>query len=162
VEIPVVKQAEIRCLQAALRQTQALMAKVKSLGAPLDQASRNLNSSINTLLAVDSEKFLEKAERKLRSVAAAPVKSAVAQVPAPPRPKPVAAPKLVAKPVEKPAPIDGEDIPLNKPQLRMLGALGSFETIRHEPVPRSWIAAWRGIKVSGSFMNNLGGLRTRG
>lgn len=162
VEIPVVKPADLKRLETVLGRAEALHEKLKFLGKPVEEAAKELRAAIGSVRTIDSQKILDAVTRKLRAAAPPPARPAVAAPVAPGRTKPAMVPKSsAAKPVPQ-FPVEGEEEPLNKPQIRMLGALAAFEAIRSESVPRSWIAAWMGIKVSGSFMNNLGGLRTRG
>lgn len=153
VEVPAIPAGEVKRVERVLARMEKVAAQIGSLsgfqGALSEETKR---------LGIQLANAVAEAEKIRRSPPKPPMPAKIQVAPAAaPKPRPVAA---AAKPAE--APLDGDGTALNNPQIRMLGAIAAFETIGERAVPRSWIAAWMGIKVSGSFMNNLGGLRTRG
>lgn len=174
VDVPVVAPAAVKRLESALDRAEKLYEKLKVFGKPVDDAAKELRSAITTVLAVDSAAILEYKSRKLgmkHGPAAAPPKP----VPAPVhRPAPVARPAPAPKPLKPPpkteygalppVPGDGSDPqegPLSARQNCILTSLLQFESIGIGEVPREWLTGWMGIKVTGTFKNNLGGLRSR-
>ena len=110
-------------------------------------------------------------------VAVAPAALAEAPVENAPAAEPEAADPFVLSPAAPQEPVSDQAAPtapsvdaaapvpvgeLTRPQKAVLRALAEFLVIEVNKPSRHQVAGWLGIKVSGSFLNNLGALRARG
>lgn len=161
VDVPVVHGRDVKRLEAALSRAENLYEKLKLFGKPVEEAAKELNGAIGKVLSVDSSLILEAKTRKFheaqrhdfaRSTAAGPDHSRVPARAARPRSPMVIPPASTNG--------DSEEKTISRPQMRILGALAQFEAIGILEVRRQMLAGWMGLKVSGSFNNNLGALRT--
>lgn len=172
VDVPVVTEKVMKRLEAMLKRGEKLVERVSQFGKPIDDAAKELRASIGQVLSVDSAAIFEFKSRKLMERQGRAVRP---MPPAPPVHKPVPA-KAVAVPKpqkpSKPEPVreaapaagggSGEEQVLTGRQKEILKSLVQFEALGITEVPRTWLTGWMGIKVTGTFMNNLGGLRTMG
>lgn len=155
VEIPVLQASEMKKVHAAIVHLEKAIHKLD----PILEAETNLRSYMDDLGGKLSD-AVEAAENFRKP----PVKTMTVLVPKPPALPPTALKSLVVKkPVAIPtvAASDEESV-LSRPQQEILRALREYGQIDMDVVSRHQIAGWLGKKVSGSFMNDLGKLRTLG
>lgn len=147
VDVPVVNPVLVKRIEAALGRAEKLFAKSLEIGKPIDEAAKTLRSSLGTLRMIATTKPVIPTPP--------PVVAPVRQV-APSPPKRV----IVPKPVKEPLP-EGEFV-ISNPQKKILRALREFGQLDIDVVYRYQVAGWNGIKVTGTFNNNLSNLRTAG
>lgn len=173
IDVPIIAKRPLNHLKKALKKALEIQGfVVTSIVKPFERATQELFAGVNKLLAVDPDAILKARTAQAVQVAggnggiARPI-SPVAQRAAmatSKRPiitaqKHVLSGRSLAFAEAKEVPEDGGP---TRPMMRILGALSSFENINIAEVSRSQLAGWLGLKVSGSFKNNLGGLRTLG
>lgn len=170
VEVPVVGEKVMKRLEAMLKRGERLVERVGQFGKPIDDAAKELRATIGQALSVDTELIFEYKSRKLMERQGRPVRPLPAM---PPVHKAVPAKAVaVPKPPKPPKAEPLREIPsgdgsggeqvLSGRQNEILKSLVQFEALGITEVPRTWLTGWMGIKVTGTFMNNLGGLRTMG
>lgn len=178
VDVPVVSPRVVTRLEKLVAAVAKASDKLQVLGKPVEEAARELRTSIASVLAVDSARILEAKTREIHARqlggragsshgnGTAGAKSGRMPLVAPQAPRilPTTAPRPVSRALPAaaahPDPAAGDRIP--NPQLRILTSLVQFETIGIQEVPRPMLAGWMGLKGGGSYMNNLGSLSTRG
>lgn len=159
VDVPVVKDVDVKRVEAALGRAEQLFEKLKVVGDPVKEAAKFLNGAIGQLLSVDSGLILEAKTRKFEQAMG---RRAPVAVP-PPRPLPAqkaAIAKLAPKPAVAPE-SNGEGEELPRTHAAVLKAILELESLGVSPVSREHLAGWLGVTVSGSFRNYLGNLRSR-
>lgn len=151
IQIPAVKESHIKRLEKTLERAEKFLEKARVLGEPFADAATKLKESIGSLLDFDPEKVLANRTAEIEE-----------------RHKPVAPPAAAgrvptahATPSSQPA-ASAEDVELTNPRLMILRSLRELMHIDIDVPSREQLAAWLGIKVTGSFRNNLGALRTGG
>lgn len=157
VKIPAVEDSDIRRLEKTLDRAEKLIEKTTALGAPFLDAAEKLKESLGSLLEFDPEKMLAGRTSEV-------MEEEETRAPARPVGRPhaaVQAPKIAPKPVQTPE-APAVDVELTNPRLTILRALRELMHIDIDVPSREQLAGWLGIKVTGSFRNNLGALRTGG
>lgn len=150
VDVPVVNPILVKRIEAALGRAEKLFAKSMEIGRPIDEAAKTLRSSLGTLRMIATTKPV----LPVAPVTAAPV--SVRQIPVPAAAKRIVVPKPVKAPIA-----DGE-FEIKNPHRNILRALREFNNIDFDMPNRHQVAGWLGIKVTGTFLNNLSSLRTAG
>lgn len=137
VEVPVIKGKELARLEMALEKC--------------DRAGVKMESSLGVLRS-----FVDAVRSEVKSIEEASKAPTPAQKPVF---KKVEIPKLAQVP--KPDVVaDGEEI--TNPQKAILRGLREFKEIGMDVVQRAQLAGWLGIKLSGSFLNNISALKNKG
>lgn len=173
VDVPIIAKRPLNHLKKALKEALEIQGLVvSSIVKPFERATQELCAGVNKLLAVDPDAILKTRIAQAVQVSGgnggvarpfSPVSQragmAVAKRPHITASEHVLSGRSMALAEANEAPGDG--VP-TRPMMRILGGLSSFENINIAEVSRAQLAGWLGLKVSGSFKNNLGALRTFG
>jgi len=153
VEVPVIRQAEMKRLESILGRAEGLMAKASELGKPFEMAAKDLRTTIAGVVSA-AARSMQAAKAQIPTIKPAPA----------PVPKPVQALARPAKAAPSPSSSDQaeEDFRPSKSHLAILQAILEFQSIGIEAPSRNQITGWLGIKVTGTFRTNLSDLRTTG
>lgn len=148
VKIPLVKERQIKRLEKTLDRAEKLVERTEALGKPFFESASKLRNSIASLLSVDPAKILGDEEKKFADAQKEQEK--------------VAGVERAVTEKKTEAPADPADTALTNPRLAILRGLRELLHLDIDVPSRDHLAGWLGIKVTGSFRNNLGALRTGG
>jgi Helicase HerA, central domain len=150
VEVPVIREAELKRLEKIADKMSDLSGRVSELGKGIGLHLADLVDRAHRL-GKAPPLAAPKPHRGFRGEPVPPLHLR----PAPPVRTPKNAPE---RSIES---SDAGD-PLSNPQLRQLQGLAELEAVGIKRVPRKMLAGWLGLKLSGSFKNNFMNLRQRG
>jgi len=149
VQVPMLREAQIRRLEAAIAGAAKITERLGQSGSSFDAAAKGIRAAIAAAV----------------SAAAGRLKEAHAQ-----RPAPVVPAKVPRPPAQIPRPVPAArdadaavaEKPLSRSHLAILKSILEFQSIGIEAPSRHQVAGWLGIKVTGTFRTNLSDLRTPG
>lgn len=148
VKIPLVKDRQIKRLEKTLDRAEKLVERTEALGKPFFESADKLRKSVASILSIDPEKILAEETSKLEAEQKEIKKIEAAKA------------SVEAKNGgTSTGPVDTE---LTNPRLQILRAMRELMHLDIDVPSREQLAGWLGIKVTGSFRNNLGALRSGG
>lgn len=148
IRIPTVKDRQIKRLEKTLDRAEKLVERTEALGQPFLESADKLRKTVASILSIDPEKMLKAETEKFEAEKKEQEKVEKTQA-------------AIAT-ANDAAPGTPVDVELTNPRLTILRALRELMHIDIDVPSREQLAGWLGIKVTGSFRNNLGALRTGG